>query len=839
MAYVLRYFMNYKDNASGLPVVVNIYYPDFADTALELIPADSPCTVSELNSDEKIFSAIRAKEFRIKFVTDNFIYPGINEFATNSDTDWKIDVLVDGAIWLTGFLLTDQMSEPWITDNTNHYVELVATDNLGTLKKLPLKKLDGTDFTPTSKQFLIDIVKPALNQAIENLPINIFDNLFEVGFYDRSDTIVKTFTTSMSATASTKVLIFLIPAYNVSPGDTIVITGSISNNGTFTVVSVAATYFATVTVVETVVDESNTQHVTWEITHVAPEIDSYQQCMVDMRTFTVNYDTFEDAYTVLTKILESRNSILFQHLGEWYIIRVSELFRVDAINGTRYDIDDSMTAISNASWLANLNQAGDIIPVDQFMVKSFSNPVLFNRVDYKYTNFDELFCNELWKRGGIIVNTSTLKEYNVDCWNHYQGAIISTTPSTVLFRRRDVIVADTEVVTESYIYLEYETAGSNESFVISEPAQVSKDDKLNVSFSRRLKNGYTGSGTEILGRVLLYADDGTYYTLDDDGIWYLSNVSFTVNAKFLVSIFSAGDNRDQWREKVVDCDFIPKSGQIRIMLYEGSTSAFTGQETHFRDLKVTYKSYLEGKTFVNVEGDYHQLTLGTNLKDSATYETFLSDSPKYLFKGALFLADGLTLTTLWYEMSAPLIEYPIKRWKAIDYYRMSGRNMLKVDGNFKGWNPDEPIIPLQKITITNGDLSKRFMPLSINDLNTASGMFRSLMIEVYGTTGVPLFTLSGEFIDPTIFKFTTKTFRQHYFVVGESYDITGTLLNNITVTVTSISKVVLFRSVEWTIYFSSGITDEAVSAASFENPVVTEIALPSATHKFDYIFKAK
>ena len=54
-------------------------------------------------------------------------------------------------------------------------------------------------------------------------------------------------------------------------------------------------------------------------------------------------------------------------------------------------------------------------------------------------------------------------------------------------------------------------------------------------------------------------------------------------------------------------------------------------ENYFKDLKVSYKSYLEGKTFVNVEGDYNKLTLSSNLKDSADYEVFLSDSPKYLF----------------------------------------------------------------------------------------------------------------------------------------------------------------------------------------------------------------
>jgi len=780
MAYVLRYKMNFIDKASGYPVVVNIYYPDFDGEAIELIPADSPCTVSELNSSENIFSPIRAKEYKIKFVTDNLVYPGIVDFATNNDNDWKVDILVNGATWLTGFILTDQISEGWYTDNTNHYIELTATDNLGTLKKLPLKDIDGTDFVPTTKQFLIDIVKAALNQANDRQPINIFDNLFEVNFDDRLVTDIN---------------------------------------------------------------------------------DSYQQCMVDMRTFITNYTIFDDAYTVLTKILESRNSVLFQHLGEWYIVRISELFLPDTINGTRYEIDDSMTAITNASWKADLNQDGDIIPVEQFMIKSFLNPVLSNKVFYKYSNFDELFCNELWQRGPITTDTDTLKEYDVDCWNHYQGAIISTTPASVGWGRRQVIDAGTSAVVESYIFMEHETGSGGESFARSSPSQISKEDKITISFSRRVKNGYTGSGTESLARVLLYAYDGTHYTLDDDGQWYLSNSTFTSFAKILIQSFSSGDNRNTWFEKTVEADFIPKSGELVILLYEGSATNFTGQETHFRDLKVTYQSYLDGRRFVGIDGDYNKLTLSTSLKDTAEYEVFLSDSPKYLFKGALFLSDGITLTSLWYEMGNPAIEYPIKRFNAIDHYRMSHRNMLKADGSFHKWIKGSPINSIQKITINNGDANKRFMPAYLRDLDISSGRFSSLLIEVFDeskdvvteevsheetvTTTVEYFIALMTGIAPDILEFTYTPFPQPFFMAGDSVLISGTGVNDGTVVIDTIAVV----GDTYTMHVTSSpdIADHAMVDGTYAvsrsiTITVTETVTHypvNATHEFNYIFKSK
>lgn len=844
MAYNLRYFINYMDNASGLPVVVNISFPDFADTALELIPADTPCMVSELNSDQNIFSCIRAKEFRIKFVTDNNIYPGINEFATNSDNDWKIDILFNGALWLTGFILTDQISEGWYTDNTNHYIELVATDNLGTLKKLSLKDMDGNDFVPTIKQFLIDIIKPALNQAIANLSINIFDNLFEVGFTDRTESVTTLYEgfNMLSATASTKEFAFYAAPTYFHIGDTFVLTGTLSNDGTYTVTAVGPDLItAYITVLETVVDETYIEGVDFEITHLKRENDSYQQCMVDMRTFTLSYNTFEDAYTVLTKILESRNSVLFQHLGEWYIVRVSELFRSDVINGTRYSADGPITAIINASWTANVNQSGDIIPVEQFMIKSFLNPVLSNKVTYNYRSYDELLCNEFFQRGAIGLDTSSVKEYDVDCWGHYIVPLAGTNPSTVIFRRREVIDPATGVILENYIFLEHEpgTTGGG-SFIRSEETQVNKDDKITISFNRRLKNGYVGNVREGVAVVMLRGYNSVNYTFGDDGIWHVANSTFS-NARAIFLFVGSDENTGDWKEVKVTSEYVPADGDLQVVLMESSQYNLTGQESQFKDFKLTVLHYIEGKTAADVDGDYHKLTLATQLKDTAEYEVFLSDSPKYLFKGALFEADGVTLTRLWYEADFPDTQYPIKRFNAIDHYRMSNRNMIKAEGDFYKWvKGGEPINSVQKITITNGDSNKRFLPAFIRDLDTSASRFSSLFIEVFDTTkeATHVFTQFGEFIAPDTFEYPAGFDVTWQFNVGDTLTISDTASNNVTVTV--VSKTV--GDPNYTIIFSGAtITDETLGAdATFTDPEHYQVNNDvNADHEFAYIFKPK
>ena len=284
---------------------------------------------------------------------------------------------------------------------------------------------------------------------------------------------------------------------------------------------------------------------------------------------------------------------------------------------------------------------------------------------------------------------------------------------------------------DNYIFLEYEPLSSNESFIKSESFQVNGDDKFNINFQRRTKNGYTGTAAELVARVLLYGADGTYYTLDTNGTWVESNSTFTTFVQAINYNYTS-ENRDTWVSVTVKSNFIPKTGIIYIHLYEFAQGAFTGQETHFKDLRLEYIPYVEGKTFVNVTGDYNQITLDANHKDTADHEVFLSDSPKYLFKGALFLADGTTLTKLWYDMNFyPALHYPIKRFNAIQHYRMSYRNLLKITGDFLNWNDSEPLTPMHRVNFTNGSEYKVFMPLLLRDINTAKSDFSGLFVEVY------------------------------------------------------------------------------------------------------------
>lgn len=837
MAYGLKYEFSFNDNAAniaGTPVLVRVYiYKEgFDGDSQTLIPAESPCIISESNNEEDIFSPIRAKEISIRFVTDGETYPAVEDLLSNQDNEFKIEILVGDNIYLNGFLLNDRISEDWLTDGTNHVIEFSATDNLGVLKGFPLP-----GYLPTDKPTLYEIVRSALDVAVPDLTINIYDNLFETSHLNRSDPISIEYLNSFTATSSTKEIVFLIPNFLVNPGDTLIISGSISNDGTYTVDTIDRDqYFVHAIVLETLVDELNTQDVTMTVQRVGDTNCPYSQTRLDMRTFVSNYSDFDNCYDVLTKILESRNSVLFQHNGEWHIVRVPELFLLDDIPGTTYEASGVKSAVEwNAT--ATISESGDFVPVENFIRKTYNNALKFNKVTFNYQNFDEFLCNQLWQRGVIVLDTATLKEYEVDCWSHYQGATISTTPASVNFGRRVEIDAGTEAIIDEYLFLEVETGSGGESFVRSAGTLVSVNDKLTISLQRRTKNGYTGSGNEILARVLLYANDATYYTLDDDGKWYLSNSTFTVNNKTLIYAYDSVKDRSEWVDKQVSSDFIPKDGTIYIHLQEASAGGSGGQETWFKDLDIKNVPYIEGKNFTSVTGDYHKLTLSSNFKDSKDYEIFISDSPKFLLKGAMFREDGVTLTTLWYQYTDETIIYPLKRWNAISHYRVTNRNFQNAEGTYFKWLKSEiAITPVQKIIFTNGNPNKTFLPATIRSIDTSKSIFDAFCCEVLDTT------LSGnEFTATASFFVGVSQFlvnvQNDFLVVGNILVVSGTTLNDGTYTITAVNQVDISGVLSTYVDTAESTADEldiadvsfTVSNANGDNVF--------AEHEFKYIYK--
>lgn len=123
--YVMQY-NTIKDNKS---VEVRIYPPN-ASEDIETVYIQGSAIKSYKNDTDDKYGSIRASSLDI-----TFLYEGsfdIAVFSTATERQFKVDVLYDGIVDFQGWLLSDQVTEPYL--DAPYDVQLTATDGLASLK---------------------------------------------------------------------------------------------------------------------------------------------------------------------------------------------------------------------------------------------------------------------------------------------------------------------------------------------------------------------------------------------------------------------------------------------------------------------------------------------------------------------------------------------------------------------------------------------------------------------------------------------------------------------------------------------------------------------------------
>ena len=168
-----KYRIEFKSR-EGQNCVVRFDFASYSGASTTLLGASRPFVLSEFNSDENVFKAVRPQQAEINFISRGGTF-SIDDFA--ADTDQEITVYFDFGTWgnyWIGYLLQDDFQETW--QDTQHVITLKASDYIGQLKNFPLSN-SGAEligrFTPWQ----------ILNYALDNTPqttirARIINNLF-------------------------------------------------------------------------------------------------------------------------------------------------------------------------------------------------------------------------------------------------------------------------------------------------------------------------------------------------------------------------------------------------------------------------------------------------------------------------------------------------------------------------------------------------------------------------------------------------------------------------------------------------------------------------------------
>lgn len=601
----------------------------------ELTPAAHPLDIYVVNNSPEKYQAIKAKQAVMRFISTALVNLNTFRIGDKWDSRFYVEIFRNNRAVLKGYPILEDLAEPFL-DKRNE-VSITITDRLGTLRERELTDLNGT--LPTGEKRLAAIVAMCLRKTGMNLPINVVSNLREENSYK---TKLVDFVAGLN---EIQVVYDNADGFFVA-GHTYKLSGSAANDGNYTAITVTnpLSFLTVLTVAGPLTGEVNATCVIEDVTNSGNWFDKIYQ---NIKTYEGSeVGTRINAYEVLEQLL-GYHGFVTQEKGEWWIINLDER-DVQPFYVTRYDsggdfVEDKAAEVFEKTF----GRSETLKFIDRATSVRLTRPKQFIKLSYDYEYFKELFCNQNFERGALQTTVSASeKRYAVECWTLKRGIGPSaTTPNCSTYIRR--LFNDGY---ESERYLVITSPSSNAApinYLESEPIDITQKDKFEFSVDYKWSGnpGTSGIISISIATIRLEGDDGTHWTLDDDGKWYQSNTDWTTFFKTLLAQWEVSDvDETEFRTLSVNANATPVTGMLYIMLYAMNQlgSAVDDYDVHYNNLSFTYRPFING-SYQQFSGQYNKVTVKTSADkyfSNVDKRIYLSDSPRKTFKGALLRKVG-------------------------------------------------------------------------------------------------------------------------------------------------------------------------------------------------------
>lgn len=405
----------------------------------------------------------------------------------------------------------------------------------------------------------------------------------------------------------------------------------------------------------------------------------FDRIYLDARTFENELTTCKDCYEVLERIL-GHEACLFQMKGKWWIVRVDEI--EDTTRGLYITYYDGST-FSNLGEIHFNKYIGlnEYIKLSQeaSIVKPV-RPQKSVRLNFNYVLPGELPTNKNFLLGEENYSSGDTKRYNLDSWILRQGIGSGVdVPNAFTYIERKFSSGQES---ERYAVITSPTSPTALTYIESDAVPIGIKDKFD--FSVDFAWGTTASGSTYNQDVMtirLEGDDGTYWTLGDDSIWYQSNSSWSTNFKYIKQSWTLSDvDEREFRTRSISANPAPVSGNLFFMLYglnQQSGTSDDDTEIHFSNISYSPSPFING-SYQAFDGQYHYVSQDGNYKAKIEEEVYISDSPKRAFKGAMQKIDsyGTVFSGSVDFLNGTAISIP-----GIHYYKFRKGMILKISGS--------------------------------------------------------------------------------------------------------------------------------------------------------------
>lgn len=631
--------------------IVNIYQDSYTDEPINFVLGATP-VIQEWQEDDPL-APIKGSTLTINLTTVNGI--SLLNFYSDNDNEFRVTLTDNSSstILFDGFIQQDDCTEVQI--DFIHEIQLVATDNLGTLKDITLDRsaqLFGDTITLTSTQcvfnsggpyIVINVatwdVQPGQTFTIDGTPFTMVSNLGQI------DLVY----TGWCIQIVEEIPVLVIGTFDITYKQIVSLEGYIPLL-TFVKLCLRATY---------VNDMPLSVYC-----HIIPTdgdifLDTGETRMFEDVTLLGNTflkgNEYMSCYDVLEAIMKRFNMTCFQSLNSWWIVRTPDLF-LDYQEGstlldyykyepTTFAFDDKYTI--DRSYIVT---SGDY--VETGLLKSIIRPYRRTLETFNYVQPEDLLCNSQFTDLGplIDIRTSsgyTFKEYELPCWFNYD---ISPGPYPDKFIRVTYDPFNNEA--DRYVVVKNSTYDSSRS-VQSSNIELNEADIFTYSFQFCTDVSQAGPVTTIF--AIRITDGTSTLYLQTDGTW-----SSTIGYSYVTP---SGQNTNQWQNVEIKNITVPFGGILNIFLAEATSSS--SDETRYKDLRFELKFVIAGQGQVN--GHSHTASQSRELNNINDVEIMIDNSERSSIAGTLFLTSQTGILqdkcTTWkfgygYNTGEPLVTYP-------------------------------------------------------------------------------------------------------------------------------------------------------------------------------------
>jgi hypothetical protein len=430
---------------------------------------------------------------------------------------------------------------------------------------------------------------------------------------------------------------------------------------------------------------------------------------LQMKTFEKDINEAVSCYEALEIICRYHLSIK-QYNGQWWVENIDEKTSDDAYL-FQFDYTGAYVGqLTEVPYVQNIGKTQPIKLINKDARLTYVRPYKYVQLAYNYEFPKEIIDNIDFSRGTFIsFNSGTLTAtYSVADWTLKAGTI--GTPGTVTRTARIIkIYNDTNQTYEKSRYVQI-SSGSGLHWLESNAIPISIQDKFTISVDFSLSSNVGGStlASYTIG-ILLIADDGTKWIYGSrpvvgDYKWVLyTGISSDETRGIITELRTDDTDETQWQTISGDVPAAPVSGDLYIRLFAQSNT----YETKYTNHQFNYDPYINGD-YSKYKGQSSKIEQSGNYKANIDDQVYLSDSPKKLFKGAMFklVSSKYVLTQNWFAGGdllrqglvppyppSTIYRHPLVHIQLYALWNQYNRRMIELSGSAKGLRLTTTTVP--------------------------------------------------------------------------------------------------------------------------------------------------